>query len=146
MGDQRPDHQGKIGGHPEGVLVHQIRELVGSRLEVKPPDFLAEGICQHHLQCRDQRRPIDIRLQKAQVDKIIHQAGIIPIHQVNQSIHQILFHGLGELIHHAKVDVGHSPIPQGKQIARVRIGMKETMLQQLFEGGDHSNPNQVGDI
>jgi hypothetical protein len=85
----------------------------------------------------------DIRLQKAQMNKVIDQGVVVAIHQVNQSIHQVLLHFLGKLIHHAEIDVGQATIGQGEQVARMGIRVEKAVFQQLLEGSNHPDTHQL---
>ena len=64
---------------------------------------------------------------------------------MNQSIHQILFHRLFELIHHPEVDIRHLPLTSGKQIPRMGVGVEKAMFEKLLQpAGDPHFDDSIG--
>lgn len=64
-----------------------------------------------------------------QLDEVLGHLLVVLIDGVHHRVDQHLLVGLAQLRHVAKVDVRDSPVPQSKDVARVRISVKQPELQ-----------------
>ena len=147
LAHHRADDQGEARRHPEGVVVHQLREAVGDRLEVEVAHVFADGSTQHLVEGGDDLLEIGAGVEEAQGHEIVGQGAEIAVDQVHHRPGEGEAVGVADRIHHAEIHVAHmahgaGAARQGEQVAGVGIGVEVAELQQLAQAGNHAGADQ----
>ena len=142
-GDQGADDQRVIRRHPEREFVHHARHVVGDALEVHAIHPHLQCLAEDGFEGWNDRFEIDVFRQESKGDEVLGEFGEIAVDQVHHRLNQACPGLPAHLTHHAEIEVAEPAVLQGEQIARMRVGVKEPVLQQLLEAAAHPHFHHV---
>ena len=141
--DQGADDQCVIGRDAEGEFVHHTGHVVGHGLEVHAIDPSFQGLTEHGFECRNNRLEIDVFRQETKGDEVFGELAEIAVHQVHHRLNQSGAGLTADFTHHPEIQIAEPAIRQGQQVARMRVGMEEAVLQQLLQAAVHTDIHHV---
>ncbi len=87
-GDQRPNDQGVVRGHPEGEFVHHTGHVVGDRFEIHAVDAGFQGLAEDLFKGGNNRFQVHVFRQEPQGDEVFGELPEVPVHKMDNRLNQ----------------------------------------------------------
>src|SRR6185369_4344832 len=101
--------------------------------EVHFPELQVEIVCEQTLNHRPHSLRIHARLQEVEIDDVLTEPVNVTRDHVEERVDHLRLQLRTDASDHAEVEESKMPAVHHQQIAGMRIGVKETVLQQLLE-------------
>src|SRR6185503_20071481 len=124
---QRAHNVSEIRRQAERIFVNHFREIVSQLFEVHFSKLEIEIVREETLHHRTHRLRINTRLEEIQVDDVLAQSLHVARDHVEEGIDHLRLKLRTDPSHHSEIEERKMPAVHNKKIARMWIGVKETV-------------------
>mmetsp|Transcript_15577 Transcript_15577/g.44183 ORF Transcript_15577/g.44183 Transcript_15577/m.44183 type:complete len:704 (-) Transcript_15577:2-2113(-) len=131
---ERPQDEGVVRRHLEGVLEEHLAEAVDDRLEVQLLHGGLEDVVEELGQGRGDGRRVHGAVDEFQGVVVPAHGHVVPVHEMDHVLDDGVASVLRRFRHHPKVQVAQVAPPGGQQVAGMGVGVEVPVLEQLPQG------------